>query len=211
MIDLSLKETAYKTIKEKIINLEFSPEQFISESELVDTVGASRTPIREALNRLEQENFIRVIPRRGVFVKGIVPQEVNNLFDTRFAIEPYVIRYHHNKFEIDKLKQIQEEMFEALREGNEEQQVLNDSKLHTTLFHAADNMYITKIMKNVFDHYDRIRIMLSLRRGNWIDCAYDDHTRILDLIFEGDYENAAKIMETHISTSRETTFKILFS
>ena len=86
----NLKEKAYAIIKNKIICCEYRPGQFLNEQELRESVGASRTPIREALNKLEQEGLLEILPKRGVLVRDITLQEVNAIFEIRCMIEPYV-------------------------------------------------------------------------------------------------------------------------
>ncbi|MEG2678136.1 MAG: GntR family transcriptional regulator, partial [Oscillospiraceae bacterium] len=71
MRESNLKEKAYAKIKENIISLAYAPGEFLNETQLSEEIGVSRTPVREALNHLEKENLVRVIPKRGVMVSEI--------------------------------------------------------------------------------------------------------------------------------------------
>ena len=92
MTDLSLSEQAYGQLRRMIVRLDFAPGDVLREDALQDTLGMSRTPIREALQRLAREHFVTVIPRRGMFVSGIDVSELGLLFETRSVLEPYAAR-----------------------------------------------------------------------------------------------------------------------
>ena len=83
-----LKDKAYEMIREKIVNCELAPGSVLNESELIEEIGASRTPIREALNKLEQENLVTIIPKKCIIVRGITIDDIAEVFDARAVIEP---------------------------------------------------------------------------------------------------------------------------
>ena len=83
---------AYRALRQKIVRLDFAPGDVLKEDELRDSLDLGRTPIREALLRLQREHFVTVIPRRGMFVSGIEVEELSLLFETRSVLEPYAAR-----------------------------------------------------------------------------------------------------------------------
>ena len=84
----SLKERAYRIIKDKIIRCEYMPGDFLNEKSLIEEIGASRTPIREALNKIEQENLVKIIPKRGVVVSEITMKDISEIFQVRECVSP---------------------------------------------------------------------------------------------------------------------------
>ena len=92
MTKKSLKSQAYNNIKEKIISCEYSPGMLLNEEILCETFNVSRTPIRDALSRLEQEGLITIWPKKGIIVSSLSISEVNNLFELRLLLEPYSIQ-----------------------------------------------------------------------------------------------------------------------
>ena len=88
----NLKEKAYIHLKEKIIKCEYPPGMALSERDLMETLGVSRTPIREAINLLEQENLIKIYPRRGMFVENITVKDIQDIFTVRKTVEPLVTK-----------------------------------------------------------------------------------------------------------------------
>lgn len=91
-----LRDKAYEMIKEMIINCQLTPGEPISETELMKVVGSSRTPIREALNKLEHENLVTIYPKRGIFVTGITIKDVIDIYTIREVVEPLAAKLNHN-------------------------------------------------------------------------------------------------------------------
>ena len=106
----TLKEQAYAIIKENIINCTYAPSSFLVESELMQQVGASRTPIREALNKLEQENLVRILPKRGVLVCDITMGTLNEVYEVRRLVEPYIVREYGCRLDEEALRREYEQV-----------------------------------------------------------------------------------------------------
>ena len=88
----SLSQRAFVEIRNMIVRLDLAPGGVIREDELQDRLGLGRTPIREALQRLVRDQFVTVIPRRGMYVSSIDVGELATLYETRAIIEPYAAR-----------------------------------------------------------------------------------------------------------------------
>ena len=87
-----MSEQAYQQIRRMIIRLDLAPGAVVREDDLQRQLGIGRTPIREALQRLAREQFVTVVPRRGMFVSRIDVAELSMLYETRAVIEPYAAR-----------------------------------------------------------------------------------------------------------------------
>ena len=86
----SLKLQAYQYLKTKILNCEYRPNEFLNEQKLCAEMGnISRTPMRDALGRLEQEGLITILPKKGLMVSGITEEDVHSMFEMRLLVEPY--------------------------------------------------------------------------------------------------------------------------
>ena len=99
----SLSEQAYRLIRGMIVRLELTPGAVVREDELQEQLEIGRTPIREALQRLARDQFLIVIPRRGMIVSNIDIAELSTLYETRAILEPYVARSAGNRFLTDTL------------------------------------------------------------------------------------------------------------
>jgi len=91
-MSMTLSERAYFAIRDLIVRLELAPGDVIREDALQDRLGIGRTPIREALQRLARDQFVTVIPRRGMLVSGVDVTELSMLYETRTILEPYATR-----------------------------------------------------------------------------------------------------------------------
>jgi len=89
---MSLSDRAYEEIRRMIVRLDLAPGAVIREDELQTTLGLGRTPIREARQRLLRDQFVTVLPRRGMFVSSIDVGELTMLYETRAILEPYAMR-----------------------------------------------------------------------------------------------------------------------
>ena len=96
---LSLKLQAYQYLKTKILNCEYRPNEFLNEQKLCAEMGnISRTPMRDALGRLEQEGLITILPKKGLMVSGITEEDVHSMFEMRLLVEPYALSTLPNKY-----------------------------------------------------------------------------------------------------------------
>ena len=86
-----LREKAYRIIKERIIKGEYRPGQPLNEKAIIEELSISRTPFREAIHALNEENLVQVYPNRGIFVRELTLQDIMDGFDVRYLLEPYVL------------------------------------------------------------------------------------------------------------------------
>lgn len=99
----TLKNQAYYEIKTRILNCDFPPGTLLNESMLCDLLSISRTPIRDALSRLENENLVRITPPKGVIVTDITINDVSSFFETLLQFDPYIIRTYGQDFSREQL------------------------------------------------------------------------------------------------------------
>ena len=97
ILKVTLKEHAYNCIKQKILNCEYQPGMFLSEDLLKNEMNMSRTPIRDAISRLEQENLVRILPKKGILVSGISIREIQSIYEARLLLEPYAVLHYGNR------------------------------------------------------------------------------------------------------------------
>ena len=205
----NLKEKAYFIIKNKIICCKYRPGQFLDEQELRETIGASRTPIREALNKLEQEGLLTILPKRGVLVTDITLQEVNAIFEIRFMVEPYVIENYGHLVDPEDIR----EMREKIHGYSSNAQSLNeydvDHDLHKMLINACDNPYIIEMMEKIFGQNHRLRILSGQNLEYRLHDTEQEHEQILGCLSAGRTKAAADAMREHLKHSREAAITMM--
>ena len=197
----NLKEKSYKVIKSKITSCEYIPNEFINESALREEIGVSRTPIREALSRLEQENLVKIIPKRGVLVTDISIIEINELFQVRELIEPYIIRTYAKNIDKIELSRLYNILIVKVSNSDIEAYSI-DEDIHRLLVNSSNNRYFVSIMENIYSQNHRIRVLTGKQIEKRLDQTNKEHIEILKFLIQEDWDSAASSMVTHLKNSK---------
>lgn len=196
----SARDYAYNIIKENIVNLTLKPGETISDIKISELLGISRTPIREAINKLKDEsNIIDVYPQRGMRVSLIDTKIVNETKFLRLALEKEIIKVVckvAKEDDILKLKQIYSmQVFCYENEIFKDASKL-DSNLHGLLYKIADMEKLHKMIKPAFIHYDRVR-NLEVSKEH-LKNTIEDHRRLIEAIENKNIDEAVEIMDSHL-------------
>ena len=204
-VSLSLKDKAYGIIKDKIIRCEYLPGQILVEAEIIAAVGASRTPIREALNKLEQERLVRIMPKRGVFVSEITVSTVYDVYDVRELVEPYFIEEYGHLVPRKQIDLLYADLhaLEGEESGPIEQIYSFDNNLHQILASYCSNTYLQVMMEQIYGQNDRMRILSGRDSGKRVRESQEEHSRILEALLRQDYPAAALAMKEHLRIARD--------
>lgn len=195
----------YLRIKEMITSFELYPGTRITEHELADLFSVSRTPIREALQKLEVEGFLTVRPKQGCFIRELDINELTEYYDLRIAIEQLIVDYACNHMP-DKLI---EQFIVLWRPEMHDQDMANgvdlgekDESFHVGLAHASGKPIMAEMLTNI---NNRIRIIrrLDLNTDNRSVRTYIEHSEILQHILRRDATKAKNQIKRHILRSRE--------
>lgn len=204
----NLKESAYKSIKDKIIRGELKPGDTILEDELQDELGVSRTPIREALIRLQSENFVVIYPRKGIFVSTLTPKTIREIYEVRELVEPQLLRkiFHSidRKWLSDMKVEFSEDLSHLSKEEKKNHFVKLDEEFHNYFLNLSENNYLVEMLTRVYDQIHRMRIhtfYAELRS----EMTKEEHIKIIDAILDNDVELAVNRMYEHIILSREVS------
>lgn len=194
----SLRDQAYRLLRDKIVQLDFSPGDVLREDELRELLGIGRTPIREALQRLEREHFVTVIPRQGIFVSGIEVTELSMLFETRTVLEPYAARLaavrgdeaHWDAMAVTLAKTADPSL-------DRTEQLALDRTCHEIMWAAAGNRFLVDTLDMLYAQSDRLW-HLYLADVADMQHAVDEHAELMEVLRNGDGERAGVLMEEHI-------------
>lgn len=209
----TLKNKAYHIIREKIVSCQYHPGSFLSESQLIGEVGSSRTPIREALNKLEQEDLVRIIPKRGVWVSEVTVGVVNSVYEIRNLVEPYIVQKYASAIPQHRI----EGEIQRIHHENDPNHIVAeeaaslDEDLHQMLVNASNNPYIIDMMNTVYTQNHRIRILSTVTVENRYADTQDEHLAILEHIQKGDIEAAVESMRHHLANSQDAAIKAMLA
>ncbi len=194
----SLGAQAYKTLRQKIVRLDFAPGDVLREDELQKELNIGRTPIREALLRLQREHFVTVIPRRGMFVSGIELDELALLFETRSVLEPYAARLAAVRGTAADWNDMAATLEVIDDPGlDAESQIALDRRCHEVIWAASGNRFISDTLDMLYAQSDRLW-HLYLADVADMGHAVDEHKAILASLQMGDADGAAQLVETHV-------------
>lgn len=194
----SLGEQAFAQIRRMIVRLELAPGAVIREEELQRALGLGRTPIREALQRLVRDQFVKVIPRRGMYVSPIDVGELALLYETRAILEPYVTRLACTRGTDAHWQEMRAELDLAHRRGVPATELMeHDRRCHEIVWAAADNRFLTDTLDMLYAQSDRLWHMY-LADVDDMEHALEEHSVILDALQAHDSDLAAELVEAHI-------------
>lgn len=195
-----LKNHTYCILKERLVNCIYPPGTLLNEAQLAADLGASRTPVREAISRLEMEGFVKIMPKKGIYVTDISLNDVLQIFQTRIEIEPIAVRLaapHLPREELlafcDKFKGEAPDIQNGFR---------LDTAMHLFIIEHCGNRYIIDMMHRIFDENTRV-IISSKQNQVQIHDARLEHLDILNSLLDKDTERAIALMQSHIENCRK--------
>lgn len=208
MKNKDLKNYAYKTLHDRIVNCVYFPSSVLNESELAKDLGISRTPVREALNRLEIDGYVQVLPKKGILVTPVTLQDVQEIFTTRAIIEPATIKISGPFMNKDDLRDYKKKFLQPEKDIRNSFRL--DTDMHLFFIRHSNNKFIIEMMEKVFDV--NTRIIISSKQNQYkIHDAVNEHVHILDLLLEERYNEAADYMEYHINQCRNAAFNFFMN
>jgi DNA-binding GntR family transcriptional regulator len=199
---LSLRDQAYAMLRQAIADADIyqSREEIrLDERVLSETLGVSRTPVREAMTLLEQEGFLRMVPRRGIYIVRKSKREIVEMIQMWAALESMAARLatlHASDEEIAKLRH----MFDNFRDSTPAEHIAEYSDaniaFHQAIVELSKSQVILDTIKNIFVHVRAIRRM-TISQSDRASRSIVDHLRIIEALEKRDTELAEKLARQH--------------
>ena len=203
---LSLKDKAYQVIKLEIIGGNLKPGLFLVEEKLSESMHISRGPIREALNRLEKEGFVTIIPRRGTMVSNITAQEVKDISKIRELLEPFAAKESLPRISRSKLEEIKKDFIKLISkpENKENKSIffLLDKDFHKLLNEECRNKKLIEILDNFEDHTNWF-INLFMKNYSFKE-SIKDHLYIIEAIEKNEEDLVATTLIRHLERVKDS-------
>lgn len=194
----SKSDLAYQKLRQMIVRLDLAPGDVLREEELRDQLGVGRTPIREALQRLEREHFVTVLPRRGMYVSGIDVSELSMLFETRAVLEPFAARLAATRGRAQDWDKMEAALSNTKKRGvTKIEHLAIDRTCHEIMWAASRNRFLLDTLDMLYAQSDRLW-HLYLAEVADMKHAVEDHMAILDALRRGDGDRSAQLVETHV-------------
>lgn len=207
---MRLSEKAYQLIKQKIITLELKPSAVIDEQSLMDELDLGRTPIREALQRLDSENLVNVVPRRGTFVTDISLTDLQKIFELRIVVEGFCARLAAQRVTPAQLAQMDAilEDLDQARPGDYRTLISIDERFHAMLYQAADNEFLAGVLNRLYDLSLRLWYLV-LNDLDDVQDSIEQHRAVADALRSGDEDRAEALIKRHIVQFQEQIKRVL--
>lgn len=206
-----LRELVTDNIRQAIINGDFPPGMRLMELQLAADLGVSRTPIREAIRKLELEGLIVMIPRRGAYVANFSIKDINEVYEIRTALEVLaagLAAERINEKELEEMERLLINMRPAIDAMNIPKIAEEDSAFHEVIYKASRNERLINIISNLREQINSIRSKSMFYPGR-LTAMMEEHRTIVDAIAQGDPEAAEKAVQTHMENAERTLLKTI--
>lgn len=198
---LNLSEDVYEAIKRKLDGKSLKPGAKIKEEQLAKELGVSRTPIREAINKLERERLVEIIPRYGTFVTNLFFEDVKEIYDLRGALERLALRLAFLKLNKEKfhkrLLKIADSFSKCrddVEKGNLEYFIKRETAFHDFLIKSSRNSRLIQMMNNLNAQIQLGRIE-SLSVPGRAERSLREHEEIVNAMLQEDINKAQELIE----------------
>lgn len=205
----SLKQIAYHAIKEKIISCEYAPGAMLNEETLREELNVSRTPIRDALSRLEQEGLISILPKKGVVVSGLSIHDINLIFEVRLLYEPYALLNYGSNMKDEVIYKYFDAFSTPVQNFSKDEYFSLDDTFHVNIVQTIQNPYLLKTYDWIHNQNLRFRVMTGQLVDYRLEQTTQEHLKIVTACLKHDWELAAKEMEAHLLASKNATFDLV--
>jgi DNA-binding GntR family transcriptional regulator len=205
-VDLAA-DRAYLAIRGLIVSLELAPGAVIDERELMRRLDLGRTPVREALRRLAQEQLVEVFPRRGMFVTGVDVRDLARISEVRAALEPEAARLAAERATDDERRELAD-LSDQIVSGDDLMGL--DERIHRAVYAAAHNHLLEKTLGEYYVLALRIW-MIALGRAEDLEEAVEAHRDLIRAVVAGDADRAADLMRAHVEDFEQSMHKVLVS
>ncbi|MBV5338068.1 MAG: GntR family transcriptional regulator [Deltaproteobacteria bacterium] len=206
---LTLREKILENIREAIVSGDLKAGSRVSEPELAERYGISRTPIREAFRQLESEGYLTVIPRRGAVVSELSPKDIEEFYAIKSIMEGYAARQACGKLsskDLDKLQAINDKLAELARIGDIKHFFKIHSDFHELFIKAADNDKLHELIAGLVTRFQRLRFT-SLSLPGRMEVSVQEHEKIIDAFRKKD----APLAETLVRQNAEYGGRVLIN
>ena len=208
---LPLRDVVFNTLRQAILKGELKPGERLMEIALADKLGVSRTPIREAIRKLELEGLVVMAPRKGAKVASITERDLNDVLEVRKGMEVLAISLACKRItgeELEKLETIEQSFQKLIESGNLTELAEMDVKFHDTIYQATNNQRLVQLLNNLREQMYRYRMEylkdIAVRRT-----LAEEHKAICRALRERDEQQAEQYVSIHIDNQQKAIIRSL--
>ena len=206
---LPLRDVVFQTLRQAILKGELQPGERLMEIKLADRLGVSRTPIREAIRKLELEGLVVMVPRKGAAVANITEKDTKDVLEVRRTLEMFAVEVACDRISAEQLEQLKKAArdFEDSKGSMDVIRIAEtDMQFHEIIYEATQNDRLVQMLNNLRENMYRYRIEY-LKDPNYYDRLMREHREILEAIESGDKQRARASMESHINQQQRAVIR----
>ena len=208
---LPLRDVVFNTLRQAILRGELKPGERLMEIQLANKLGVSRTPIREAIRKLELEGLVLMIPRKGAEVAEITEKTLKDVLEIRRALEELAVQLACEKITKEGLKDLKkagDEFKKVLKSQDITEVAEADVRFHDVIYMATDNPKLIQLLNNFREQMYRFRVEY-LKKDEVRPQLLAEHDEIIKYITEGNKEKAARVVCKHIENQALTVQDVI--
>lgn len=206
---LPLRDVVFNTLRKAILTGELKPGERLMEIHLANRLGVSRTPIREAIRKLELEGLVIMIPRRGAEVAQITEKNLKDVLEVRRALDVLCVELACDRISAEELGQLKKacEEFERATETKDATTIAKaDVELHDIIVRATGNQRLIQLINNLSEQMYRYRFEY-IKDEDRHDNLVSEHRMIYESIVKRDKESAARAAKLHIDNQEQSIIR----
>ena len=194
---LPLRDVVFNTLRKAILRGELKPGERLMEIQLANKLGVSRTPIREAIRKLELEGLVLMIPRKGAEVAQITEKNMQDVLEVRKALEELSVQLACERItpeQVEEMKMAAEDFRKVLKSGDVTKIAEADVKFHDIIFAATNNQRLITLLNNLREQMYRFRVEY-LKQKECYPQLLEEHDKLIALISGGEVEEACTVSD----------------
>lgn len=206
---LPLRDMVYNSVRDAILCGKLKPGKRLMEVELAEMLGVSRTPVREALRKLEVEGFIEMAPRKGAIVKVVTVKDIQNVLEIRASLEALATRIACRKMNLNTKKQLEDakdKFIGTVLDNNVDQMIEADINFHDIIFSSTQNDRLIQIINNLKEQIYKYRAVY-IRDKSYLQNIIIEHNEIYSAIVENNEKKAEQAAINHIQNQENALIK----
>ena len=203
---LPLRDVVFNTLRQAILKGELAPGERLMEIQLADRLGVSRTPIREAIRKLELEGLVLMIPRKGAEVAKISEKSLKDVLEVRRALEELAIELACERMGQEAVRNLSEangKFGEAVEAGDPMEIAEADEHFHDIIYEGTENVRLIQLLNNLREQMYRYRLEY-VKDVDKRQILLSEHERILKAVRERKVDEAKRLMREHIDNQEIT-------
>lgn len=208
---LPLRDVVFNTLRQAILRGELKPGERLMEIQLANKLGVSRTPIREAIRKLELEGLVLMIPRKGAEVAEITEKNMLDVLEVRRALEELAVKLACERIteeEIQELKDAADTFQKILSEKDITKIAEADEAFHDVIFKSTGNDRLIQLLNSLREQMYRYRLEY-LKREEYHPQLLEEHQQIIDRITRKDQSEAAELIDRHIGNQVDVMLEMI--